>query len=230
MAEHGYAVASIEYRTTADGATYTDGLADVKSAIRYLRAHATQYDINASKVAVWGQSAGGYLAAMTGTTNGDSQFNLGGNLDQSSNVQAVVDEFGPSDLANIAADFDPSTQRARSGPDHSVAKYVNGPASGKSLSDDPAAAAAANPVNYVRASAAPFLLFHGSADNLVSPSQTLLLHEALRAAGVQSTRYVLVGAGHGDLAALTNPDSAKPWSTNEVMNLLVSFLRRYLGG
>jgi len=179
---------------------------------------------------VWGQSAGGYLAALAGVTNGILRFDAGDNLDQSSQVQAVVDKFGPSDLANIAADFDPAAQRARSGPEHPVAKYVNGLASGKSLSDDPAAAAAANPVNYVRASAPPFLLFHGSADNLVSPSQTLLLHEALRAAGVQSTRYVLVGAGHGDLAALTNPDSAKPWSTNEVMNLLVSFLRRYLGG
>lgn len=106
--------------------------------------------------------------------------------------------------------------------------HVNGPASGKSLSDDPAAAAAANPISYVSIAAPPFLLLHGSADNLVSPSQTLILHEALRAAGASSARYVLRDAGHGDLAFLGDPDSGKPWSASEVMNLIVSFLAKNL--
>ncbi len=99
--------------------------------------------------------------------------------------------FGPSDLPNIAADFDRAAQLSREGPDNHVAKYVNGPASGKSLSDDPAAVAAANPLNYISGAAPPFLLFHGSADGLVSTSQTLVLHEALRAAGRRSRRHVL---------------------------------------
>src|SRR5664280_1830883 len=42
IAEHGYVVASIEYRTAVAGATYRDSVADVKSAIRYLRAHAEE--------------------------------------------------------------------------------------------------------------------------------------------------------------------------------------------
>ena len=46
VAEHGYVVASVQYRTILDGATYKDGLADIKSAIRYLRAHATRYGID----------------------------------------------------------------------------------------------------------------------------------------------------------------------------------------
>jgi len=224
VAEAGFAVASIEYRTVADEAVYSDGVADVKSAIRYLRAHVSEYGIDPAHVAVWGESAGGYLAAMTGVTNGIARFDVGDNLDQSSDVQAVVDKFGPSDLANI----DPAAQRARAGPHHPVARYINGPASGKSLSDAPAAASAANPVGYISAAAPPFLLFHGSADNLVSPSQTLVLHEALRAAGVSSTRYVLQDAGHGDLAFLGDPDSGKPWSTGEVMNLIVGFLAKNL--
>ena len=89
IAERGYAVASISYRTVLDGATWRDSLADVKSAIRYLGAHTEQYDINPDKVAVWDQSAGGYLAAMAGTTNGEKQFDVGGDLDESSDVQAV---------------------------------------------------------------------------------------------------------------------------------------------
>jgi acetyl esterase/lipase len=143
VAEQGYVVASIQYRTTTDGATYKDAVEDVKSAIRYLRAHAAQYDINASKVAVWGQSAGGYLAAMTGTTNGDTQFNAGANLDQSSDVQAVVDEFGPSDLTRLAADYDTATQQENYAPGNALAQWVFGPGTKKSILDDPGAAAAA---------------------------------------------------------------------------------------
>jgi acetyl esterase/lipase len=228
VAYAGFVVASIQYRTVLNGAVYSDGIADVKSAIRYLRAHAVEYSIDPAHVAVWGESSGGYLAAMVGLTNGNQRFDVGEHLDQSSDVQAVVDKFGPSDLPNIAADFDRAAKLSRDGPDNPVAKYVNGPASGKSLSDDPAAVADANPLNYVSASAPPFLLFHGSADGLVSPSQTLVLHEALRAAGANTSRYVLQDAGHGDMTLLSNSISGKPWSTNEVMDLIVSFLAKNL--
>jgi acetyl esterase/lipase len=72
----------------------------------------------------------------------------------------------------------------------------------------------------------PFLLFHGDHDTLVSPSQTLILHERLRAVGVRSTRYVLKGANHGDLAFTGDLRSGLPWSTNQTMSLIVDFLRR----
>lgn len=174
LAEQGYVVASIQYRTTTDGATYKDATGDVKSAIRYLRAHAAQYGINASKVAVWGQSAGGYLAAMTGTTNGDSQFNAGANVSQSSDVQAVIDEFGPSDLSKLAADYDTATQKANYAPGNALAQWVFGPGTRKSILDGPAAAvAAADPITYISSSTPPFVELQGSHDQLVSPSQTL---------------------------------------------------------
>jgi acetyl esterase/lipase len=227
VAEAGYAVASIQYRTVPDGATYADGVADVKSAIRYLRAHAAQYRIDPSQVAVWGESAGGYLASMVGTTNGRAQFDVGANLDQSSAVQAVVDKFGPSDLAKLAADYDPAMQRYSYQPGNSLAHWA-GVSSGRSILDDPAADARANPITYVTPSAPPFLIMHGSADKLVSPSQTLLLHTALLAAGVDSTRYVLAGANHGDLAFLNDPAAARAWSTQEVMNHIVTFLNGHL--
>jgi acetyl esterase/lipase len=227
VAEAGYAVASIQYRTVPDGATYADGVADVKSAIRYLRAHAGQYRIDPNQVAVWGESAGGYLASMVGTTNGRTQFDVGANLDQSSAVQAVVDKFGPSDLDKLAADFDPAMQRYTYLPGNSLAHWA-GVSSGRSILDDPAADARANPITYVTNAAPPFLIMHGSADKLVSPSQTLLLHTALLAAGVDSTRYVLTGANHGDLAFLNDPAAALPWSTQEVMNHIVTFLNGHL--
>ena len=76
----------------------------------------------------------------------------------------------------------------------------------------------------------PFLLLHGSADQLVSPSQTVMLHNALRARGVESTRYVIMGANHGDLTFLGfDPNVAKPWSSEYVMHGIVSFLSKHLG-
>jgi len=230
VADAGFVVASIQYRTIMNGAVYTDGIADVKAAIRFLRAHATAYGIDPTAVAVWGQSAGGYLASMVGTTNGAVEFDVGDHLDQSSNVQAVVDEFGASDLTRIAADFDADTQAYYKTPDNFVATYVLGPGSGKALADDPGAAGKSNPISHVDSSDPPFLLEHGNRDTIISPSQTLLLHTALRAAGVDSTRYLLAGANHGDLVFLGDVAAGLPWTTREVLDRAVAFLSSHLAG
>lgn len=231
VAEQGYAVASIEYRTVTSGATYTETLQDVKSAIRYLRAHADEYGIDPANVAVWGQSAGGYLAAMTGTTNGVKEFEAGENLDQSSDVQAVVDEFGPGDLSKTASDFDAATQKTYLAAGTSSAQFVFGAGTKKSLADDPKAIQAADPSTYADSSDPAFMLLHGSDDRLVSPSQTLTLHNTLRAKGVDSTRYVLKGADHGDLSFMGGDSSAGlKWSTEQVMGDIVTFLGKHLAG
>lgn len=230
VAEQGYAVASIEYRTISNGATYKDGVADVKSAIRYLRAHADEYGIDGTKVAVWGQSAGGYLAAMAGTTNGDKQFDIGDNLDQSSEVQAVVDEFGAGDLSKIADDLDAATQKAYNAPGSFVNAYVFGPGSKKTVTGDAAANAAANPASYSNSKTAPFILLQGDNDHIISPGQSLILAEALKAKGVDATRYVVKGADHGDMSFLGDPEAGIPWSTQKVMGTITSFLDERIGG
>jgi acetyl esterase/lipase len=222
IAEAGFAVASVQYRTTRDGANYRDGVEDIKAAIRYLRANADKYGIDADAVAVWGESAGGYLAAMVGVTNHNNMFEAGANLNQSSDVQGVIDDFGASDISKIAADFDAVTQHATYA-NAGLVQYI-GKVSGANTLDSGIAATAANPLKYIRANAPPFLIFHGNQDRLVSPSQTLILHDALVATGVRSTRYVLDGAGHGDLAFMGDAQSGLLWSTNKVMNLIVDFL------
>ena len=227
-ANAGYVVASIQYRVQPDGATYTDSIADVKSAIRYLRAHASTYQIDPGKVGVWGDSAGGYLVAMVGVTNGDKQYDTGDNLDQSSDVQAVVDKFGASELSQLESDYDPASQQAMAPLMAIAAKYVNGPDSTQSLADTPATVAAANPITHIKPSDPPFVIFHGSADKLISPSQTLKLHNALRAAGVNSTRYVVDGGGHGDLSFTGDTKSALQWTTTEVADPLIDFLNQNL--
>lgn len=231
VAEAGFAVASIEYRTNLQGITFREAVADVQSALRHLRAHAEDYGIDTRRVALWGESAGGYLAAMTGVLGGGSLSDPA-TTDPEAAVQAVVDMFGASDLTRIAADFDPVTQARFEGADNIAAMFVNGRTSGASLADAPQAAAEANPVSHLDSTPTlpGFLLLHGTADPVVSPSQTLLLHEALRAHGADSTRIVLIGAGHGDLAVLNGEEAGQPWSTSRTMDLVTDFLRRTLHG
>lgn len=224
VAEAGFAVASVQYRTTRDGANYRDGVEDIKAAIRYLRANAGKYGIDANAVVVWGESAGGYLAAMVGVTNRDSTFEAGANLNQSSDVQGVIDDFGASDISKIAADFDAVTQHATY-TNEGLIQYI-GKTSDANTLDSGIATTAANPLKYIRANAPPFLIFHGNQDRMVSPSQTLILHDALVATGVRSTRYVVDGAAHGDLSFMGDAQSGLLWSTNKVMNLIVDFLNR----
>jgi acetyl esterase/lipase len=228
VAEAGFAVASVEYRTTRDGANYRDGVEDIKAAIRYLRANARKYGIDASAVVVWGESAGGYLAAMAGVTNHNNAFDIGANLNQSSDVQGVIDDFGASDISRMAADFDAVAQHAIY-TNEGIVHYI-GKASDANTLDLGTAATAANPLNYIRADAPPFLIFHGNQDRMVSPSQTLILHDALVAAGVRSSRYVVDGAAHGDLTFMGDAHSGLLWSTNKVMNLIVDFLNRVNAG
>lgn len=224
VAEAGFAVASVQYRTTRDGANYRDGVEDVKAAIRYLRANADKYGIDAKTVVVWGESAGGYLAAMVGVTNHDGTFEAGDNLNQSSEVQGVIDDFGASDISKIAADFDAAAQNAIYS-NEGLVQYI-GKAPGSNTLDAGVATTAANPLKYIQANAPPFILFHGNQDKMVSPSQSLILHDALVAAGVRSTRYVVDGAAHGNLSFMGDTQSGLLWSTNKVMNLIVDFLDR----
>lgn len=229
LAEHGYVVASIEHRTILHGATYREGVADVKAAIRHLRAHADQYGIDPARVAVHGESAGGYLAAMVGVSNGRKQFDIGDHLEHSSDVQAVVDLFGPSDLSQVGADFDDAARLAHTAAGNPFASWVLGPGTDQSLADHPDEVARADPATYADPSAPPFLLLHGSADLLVSPSQTLLLHNALRVRGADSTRYVVADANHGDMTFLGDPDAGLPWTTTNVTDCVLAFLDKHLG-
>jgi acetyl esterase/lipase len=171
VAAAGYAVASVEYRTVRQHATVADGLADVRAAVDHLTGQAGTHGIDAGRIGLWGESAGGYLASVAGLTD--------------PRIRAVVDEFGASDLSVMAAGFDERMRTALADPRHPVHRYR---------------AAETNPVDLVRAEAPAFLFLHGADDRIIPPAQTLALHRALREAGADSTYHLLAGAGHGMLS------------------------------
>jgi len=217
IAKAGYVVASIEYHVASNG-LYSDAVKDTKAAIRFMRANAQKYGVETDKVAVWGESAGGYLTGMTGTTNDEKDFEVGENLDQSSDVQAAIVVFGLSDLTKIGADYDKAAEEAHYTKEAPEAMFVHGKNSGLTILDKPEVVAKSNPVNYVDKNDPPFLLIHGTVDALVSPSQSVLLHNALREAGVESTRYAIVGANHG----------GGHFSDPKVIQIMVDFLDKAL--
>ena len=107
--DHGFAVASVQYRMAKEAA-YPAAVEDVKAAVRFLRAHAADYGYDASRIAIWGESAGGYLATMAALTN-DGEFNDVPFVDQdkygdvSAGVDVLIDYYGVCDFTNNVSDL-----------------------------------------------------------------------------------------------------------------------------
>jgi acetyl esterase/lipase len=212
----GYAVASINYRLSGE-AIYPAQIYDAKAAVRFLRANAAKYKLNPDKFGAWGASAGGNLVSLLGTTCGVAELEGDlGNNDQSSCVQAVVDWFGPIDFLKMQEQFAgtscSSTTNDASSPE---SKLV-----GAAIQTVPEKVALTNPMNYITADDAPFLIQNGTADCNIPPVQSKNLAEALSAViGADKVTYVsLEGAGHG----------GSQFETEENLKLVIGFLDKNL--
>jgi acetyl esterase/lipase len=217
LLEAGYAVASINYRLSSE-AQYPAQINDAKAAVRFLRAHASEYKLNPEKFGAWGASAGGNLVALLGTTCGVAELEGAdlGNADQPSCVQAVVDWFGPIDFLAMDEQF-AGTSCPQS---HDAADSPESQLVGAAIQTVPDLVAATNPINYIDASDAAFLIQHGSADCNIPPVQGENLADALGAAiGPENATYTLIdGAGHG----------GAEFSTDENLQVVINFLDTHL--
>jgi acetyl esterase/lipase len=186
----GLAVATIDYRHSLE-AKFPAQLHDVKSTIRYLRAHADGFGFDISRIGVWGESAGGHLAALVALTahRPDLEGALGV-LRQSSAVDAVVDWYGPADLT-LQPRHDPTAATAKLPPE-----LLTPPEDLLVGGQDEHAYAAASPITYVTPDAPPFLLIHGTADSLVPYLHSEVLAQALTDAGVPVRLVPIEGADH----------------------------------
>lgn len=221
LAQAGYVVASIEYRY-APLSKFPLPVEDCKTAIRWLRAHASMYNIDVNRVGVLGNSAGGYLSAFVGVTNGNRDFDKGDFLEYSSDVLCAADIFGISDVRNIGMDFDEENQRGHASSGATEALWVLGTVTfgGKDggVLAHPEDSAKASPIEYVSDKTVPMLFMHGDTDTVVSPGQTDILYQALKAKGIETERYVVKNAAHG----------GPYWVQEPVMKIMVDFFDKYL--
>lgn len=184
LARAGYTVASMEYRTSNEAA-FPAALEDVKTAVRFLRAHAEEYCVDPARIFLMGESAGGTLACLGGVTAGIAEFDRGDWPEQSSAVQGVVDFYGLTDLEHAPCVTGPGALA-----DWTVPAFLGAYA--------PAGAAArASAIRYISRSAPPFFIVHGSADPLVPIAQSERFYEALMRNGVDAEYYILDGGSHG---------------------------------
>ncbi|MFG6685831.1 alpha/beta hydrolase fold domain-containing protein [Mariniflexile sp. HNIBRBA6329] len=114
LAARGYVTVCVEYQLSME-AKYPAAVYNIKSAVRWMRANASKYGIDTNKIAISGCSAGGQLAMLTGLTNGiDDKEGNHGNLDFSSDIQAIIDIDG---VVNFMAPTSLNLNRKPNSPD-----------------------------------------------------------------------------------------------------------------
>lgn len=170
-----YAIFNINYRLAALPGTnlWPAQINDVDAAVKYIIKQAANYHIDTSRIVLLGASAGAHLALLEAY-----RFN------QSGNIKAVVDLFGPTDIASLATFNDTYYQL--------LTVWLGGTAATASANYT-----AASPLSQVTPQSPPTIIFHGTADDVVPISQSNDLYKALTADGVVTAYYTYAGEGHG---------------------------------
>ena len=196
LLESGFAVVAINHRSSSDAA-YPAQINDVKAAIRFLRGNAEKYKIDASFIGITGFSSGGHLASLAGTSNGVKEFtvnaktvnvegNVGNYTSHSSSVQAVVDWFGPIDMALMD-----NCKGPKDGNSPEAALIRGNPADNLDM------IALLNPITFINPTDPQFIVIHGEADTVVPHCQSELFSKALKEKGLL-TEFISVPQGqHG---------------------------------
>jgi acetyl esterase/lipase len=208
LARRGYTTFSIDYRLSPTY-TFPAHIIDVKCAVRHIRAHAAEYNIDPNRIGAWGASAGGHLVALLGTSDQSAGWDVGQYLEQSSRVQVVVDMYGVHDF----------TTEYVVGNLRGLDRMVFGAGSPA----DPKLGQA-SPVNYITPDDPPFLILHGDMDTTIPVTQSQIFHDRLVAGGVPSVYVVVHNAGHG-FGAVGGPLDP-PYAT--ISKTILGFFDEYL--
>ena len=195
QASRGYAVASIDY-PLAPKYVWPSQLQACKAAVRWLRANAARFNLDPARIGVFGTSAGGHLAAMMGTTNGDPEFEglELGNPQFSSAVKVVVDLYGPVDLLKIDEQKLPCYGNLSANSPFMPPSLLMG----CPIQECKEKTETSNPINYITRDDPPFLIMQGQLDCLTPWQQSKMLYDALVANGVTANLYLLPTAQHAD--------------------------------
>nr|ACO70919.1 alpha/beta hydrolase fold 3 domain protein [uncultured Verrucomicrobiota bacterium] len=190
LQQQGFAIASVDYRLSTE-APFPAQVHDIKAAIRFLRAQASVYGYDASRIGIIGTSAGGHLAALVGVTNESKELegSVGGHLDQSSTVQCTVSLFGASNLQTILSQ---STEQGLKMRVPALQLLLGGQPTEK-----PDLAKLASPVAHLDPKDPPLLLVHGDADPQMPPEQSVELAKGYAALKLSVQHVVIPGGKHG---------------------------------
>lgn len=231
----GITVVSVGYRLSGR-ATFPAQIHDCKAAIRWLRAHADELQIDPSRIAAWGSSAGGHLACLVATSGNEPALegDIGGNTEFSSAVIAAGVYFGPSDLLQMQPDC--ALQSVGCAFDHDASDSpesnllgINQPGQGlawlRANIDNPAApfpelvalANSANPITHLDAADPPMYVAHGDQDTSVPLHQSVRVRDAAIAAGVPVVFEVAPGFGHGFLGDEVNARVSQ-WIADQLLD------------
>lgn len=207
----GFAVAVIDYRLIKESG-FPAQVIDLRSAIRWIRAHAGEYDIDATRVALFGESAGAHIVLMQALAQDIVNGSCGEFREQSEAVQAVVEWYGPT-LIEVPHD---------SGGPAAAASEENGPHAGHPLATlvetSDRSPARLSPINHVRADAPPLFIAHGREDQLVDVEQGRSLYQAMAEAGA-TVEYFETDGGHVFVGTEILP---------QVMSRSLDFIGRHL--
>ena len=185
LAQQGYVVATVCHRDSTQGNPFPAYLQDVKTAIRFLRAHAEEYSVDPEHVAIYGTSSGGNTAMLVGATGDDPRFETDEYPGVSDAVNCVVSCFGPTDLTKLPALQEP------------VEPFIPGLIGDH---DPETVLRDMSPIHYI-SEASPFppcLLAHGTADSAVPYAQAKDMAEKLSACGKDVRLLTVTGAPHED--------------------------------
>ena len=188
LAQQGYVVATVCHRDATEGNPFPAFLQDVKTAIRFLRAHAEEYGIDPAHVCIYGTSSGGNTALLVGVTGDDPKFKTDEYPDVSDAVNCVVSCFGPTDMTAF-----PKPEHPNDGANEIVSGLIgNG--------EPYTVMTAMSPYHYVKAGKPipPCLLAHGTADDVVPYSQATRLAEKLDSCGIEVRLLTVTDGPHED--------------------------------
>ncbi|MDR2704464.1 MAG: alpha/beta hydrolase fold domain-containing protein [Planctomycetaceae bacterium] len=204
---YGFAVVGVNYRLVPHFQMPTQ-IIDCKSAVRWLRAHAQEYNLDTEHFGAWGHSAGGHLSALLGTNEATKEFDVGEYLDQSSAIQAVA---AYAALTNFVTYLQ---KEPIAGLFYLVAFEGNNKEKKIELLRK------MSPALQVNKSTAPMLLVHADDDETVAFSQSQELYDALQKGKIES-RLIKLAAGDGG-------HGSKSFYSNEIRETVKQFFEKHL--
>lgn len=218
LARKGYVVATITHRNAVEGHPFPACLQDVKTAIRFLRAHGDEYAIDTNRIGVWGTSSGGNLALLSILTQGDERYESNAWKGYSENVDFCVACFPPTNL--VESELDPTF-------DADIKETFRALSDGKGQEERLAVLREMSPYHIVadwvlegkKVELPPIFLAHGNQDMLIAYHQSLDLCRQLERLGADVSFVTVDGAPHEG-----------PFWSREMLDLIFEFIKEKFEG